>query len=49
MPVEGKLRMDDRPGFGMTLNPAVELVPYAEYKSEPKAKLAKMASVANGK
>jgi L-rhamnonate dehydratase len=32
LPVDGKLVLDDsKPGFGMTLNPAVKLTPSAEY------------------
>jgi len=32
LPVNGHITMDDRPGFGMTLNPEVELIPASEYK-----------------
>jgi L-rhamnonate dehydratase len=35
VPVDGKLVMDDRPGFGMTLNPEVKLTPSSEVLRKP--------------
>jgi len=35
LPADGKLEMDNRPGFGMTLNPAAKLIPAAQYSQAP--------------
>ena len=31
LPTRGKMDMDDRPGFGLELNPNAELVPYSSF------------------
>jgi L-rhamnonate dehydratase len=43
LPVNGRVDLTDKPGFGMTLNPNAQLVPYSSFFSGPQKSLSDSA------
>lgn len=47
LPVNGRVDLTDKPGFGMTLNPNAQLVPYSSFFPGPQKTLTAAAEDAN--